>query len=69
MEKSDVHSLNQLAKSLVDKDHSGKEMIQKMQADVNSRFVLQADVNYLCDSSPEFFFFYYQLGRAGKTSK
>ena len=40
MEKSDVHSLNELASSLISEEHSGETMIKSMQSDVNSRFNL-----------------------------
>lgn len=37
MEKSDVHSLNKMANSLIAEDHSAKQLIQDMQENVNSK--------------------------------
>ncbi len=39
VEKSDVHSLNELASSLISEEHSGEAMIKSMQSDVYSRSI------------------------------
>lgn len=66
MEKSDVHSLNKLADSLIAEDHSSKQIIKDMQDNVNARCENITLTNY---SILMFVMFFIQLETVGRTNK